>query len=304
MAGPPKPRNRLNNSGMMPWLLLAPTLIVLTLVGIYPLLYSLWVSTTGYRPTNPDFYQGFVFLDNYGEALTDYQFWHSLLVTAVFSAGSVTISLILGFGLALLFNLDLPGFTLIRTLILIPMLLTPIAVGILWRVMFLPDVGILNYILTGLGFSALEWTGSTNGALASVLLVDVWEWTPFMFLILFAGVRALPRSPFEAAKIDGANFLQTLTRITIPLLKPVIFIAVLLRGIDAVRTYDQIFILTRGGPRLTTDLISIYVQRVNFKFFQIGYGAAVSWLLVIMILVIVLLFIRFTGMTRQFDGEK
>lgn len=288
---------------LRPWLLVAPTLIVMTVVGAYPLIYSLWVSFTGLQPTNPSAEQGFVFFANYADAFRNAQFWNAIGTTALFTVLSVIVSLTFGFLLALLFNMDLPGFVPIRTVVLVPMLMTPIAVGIVWRVMFLPDAGILNRILESLGFSGLEWTGAKRTALASVLLVDIWQWTPFMFLILFAGIRSLPKSPFEAAQIDGATPVQILLRVTVPLMRPVILIAVLLRSIDAIRTYDQVFILTRGGPDQATDLISLYIQRINFKFFQVGYGAAVSWLLVLAVLGLAVAFVRVTGFSRQFEEE-
>ena len=179
------------------------------------------------------------------------------------------------------------------------MLVTPIAVGITWRIMFNPDLGVINYLLGSIGIPAQGWLASMNQSLLSVIIVDVWQWTPFMFLILFAGVRSLPRSPFESAAIDGASRLQAFFLVTLPMLRPVIVLAVLLRAVDSVRTFDQIFMMTRGGPNLTTDLVSLYLQRVNFKFFDIGYGAALSWLFLILLMIAVIAFIRYTGFLRS-----
>lgn len=281
------------------WMLLAPTLTILTVVGFYPLVYSLYISTTGYRPTQPTKHQGFVFLDNYASAVTAGQFGDALLLTSAFTASSVALSFLLGLGLAVLFNTNRPGFVLIRSLLLVPMLVTPIAVGIIWRVMMAPDFGVLNQLLTIFGLPEIGWIGSTSTALFSVVLVDVWQWTPFMFIIIFAGLRALPRSPFEAAAIDGAGPLRTFWNITLPMLRPVILIAVLLRLIDAVRTYDMVYIMTRGGPNLATDLVSIYLQRINFQFFDLGFGAALSWITLLLVLAVVLALVKWGGVLMQ-----
>ena len=188
-----------------PWILLAPTLIIMNLVGVYPLLHSLYVSFTGLRPTNPARHQGRVGLDNYVRALTDDQFWHSIAMIGLFMAASVTLSLILAVSMAVLFNRRLPGFTLMRSLIMIPMLITPVAVGLTWRIMMMHELGVLNYMLEFIGIEPSLWIGSRRTAMMSIVLVDVWQWTPFTFIIIFAGLKSLPQSPFESAAIGGAG---------------------------------------------------------------------------------------------------
>lgn len=286
-----------------PWILLTPCFLVLLTVGFFPLCYSLWISLNAYHPTNPSFEEGFVFLDNYVEAFGDQLFRNALYLTIIFTVSSVVLSLIAGLLLALLFNQDLPVTAAMRTLLLIPMLVTPLAVGITWRIMYYPDTGVINFLLELIGVSGQLWLSSTGQSLMSVVIVDVWQWTPFMFLILFAGLRSLPRSPVEAAAIDGASSWQIFVHIRLPMLKPVILLAVLLRGIDSVRTFDQIFMMTRGGPNLSTDLMSLYLQRVNFRFFDIGYGAALSWAFLLLLLCAVVAFIRYTGFLRYMSGE-
>ena len=221
------------------------------------------------------------------------------LLTGLFTVLSVGISLVLAILLALLFNKQLPGFLLLRTIVLIPMLVTPIAVGIIWRTMMNAGARPAEFpARTLLGIDPQPWIGSSSSAFASVLLVDVWEWTPFLFIIILAGLRGLPASPFEAAAIDGAGAFRVFFSITLPMLRPVIIIATLLRMIDAARTYDTVYLLTRGGPDFATDLGSIYLQRVNFQFFNLGYGSALSWLMLLAILVVVLLFVRWSGFLR------
>ncbi len=281
----------------VPTVLLAPAVIFMTVVGFYPLLYSLYISITDYNPTsgNPTVWAGAA---NYERAVTDGQFWHAMWLSGAFTALSVSISLCLAVLLALLFNKNLPGFFALRTVVLVPMLVTPIAVGIIWRIMFMPDLGALNYVFGLVRIPPQSWLGDRWLAFASIILVDVWEWTPFLFLIIFAGLRALPASPFESASIDGAGPLSIFLNITLPLLKPVMVIATLLRLIDALRTYDTVYILTRGGPDFATDLSSIYLQRVNFQFFNIGYGSALSLIMLAAILVVVMVFVKWSGFLR------
>lgn len=287
-----------------PWLLLAPTLVILNVVGFYPLLHSLWISLTGYKPSDPSVYQGFVGLKNYAKVMTDGQFWHSVWLTGVFTFFSVGISLVLAVLIALLFNRPIRGFVVLRSLILIPMLITPIAVGLTWRVMMIPELGVLNYLGSFVGLPPLQWASSRSTALASMVLVDVWQWTPFMFIIIFAGLKSLPKSPFESAAIDGAGPLTTFFRVTLPMLKPVIVIACLLRLIDAIRTYDTVYIITRGGPDFATDLVSLNLQRVNFRFFDLGYGAAMSWVTLILVLIVVLIFVNLTGFLKTVSEKE
>ncbi len=305
-TNPAAKTNRAQRAGekWAPWILLAPTLVIMNVVGVYPLLHSLYISFTGAKPTDPNAHQGWVGLKNYGEVVTDGQFWHAVLVTGGFTALSVASSLVLAVLMAILFNRPLPGFVLMRSLILIPMLITPIAVGLIWRIMMMPELGVLNYLLGTIGLGPFQWGSSRGTALASVVLVDVWQWTPFMFIIIFAGLKSLPKSPFESAQIDGANGWQTFWQVTVPILRPVIVIAVLLRLIDAIRTYDTIYIITRGGPDFATDVVSIYLQRVNFRFFDLGYGSALSWVTMLLILAVVLIFVNLTGFLRIVNEKE
>ncbi|MBB3527355.1 carbohydrate ABC transporter permease [Rhizobium sp. BK456] len=284
-------------------LLLAPAFVLMNVVGFFPMVYSLYISLTDYNPTHGGASR-FVGLKNYASALFDLQFWHAIGLTCVFVTLSVVSSLVLAVLMSLLFNLRYPGFIVMRTIILVPMLITPIAVGIVWRVMMMPDLGVLNYLLTAIGLQPQLWTSSASTALISIVLVDIWQWTPFMFLIVFAGISSLPRSPFEAAAIDGAGPIRVFFSITLPLLRPVIVIATLLRIVDAFRTYDTTFIMTRGGPDFATDLVSIYLQRVNFRFFDLGYGSALSWITLLIITTIIVIFTKLSGFTRLVSEKE
>lgn len=287
----------------VPMTLLAPTMIIMTVVGMYPLLHSLYIALTNYNPTYGTSYD-FVWFANFAKAFADGQFWYSVGLTLMFTLFSVSCSLALAVALALLFNQDHFGFLVLRMVLMIPMLITPIAVGITWRAMMMPDLGVLNYLLSLIGIPPQAWASSPSSAMASLVLVDVWQWTPFMFLIIFAGLRSLPKSPFEAAQIDGAGPVMTFINITLPMLKPVVVIATLLRIVDAFRTYDTVYIITRGGPDFATDLLSVYLQRVNFRFFDLGYGSALSWIALIIILVVVLVFVKLTGFMQLMTDKE
>jgi multiple sugar transport system permease protein len=174
------------------------------------------------------------------------------------------------------------------------MMLPPVVVGVVWRLMLNPNFGAINGTLKGVGIKteALTWTASPTLAFASVIMVDIWQWTPFMFLILLAGLQAIPEEPYEAALIDGSSPWQTFRHITLPLLKPAILIALLLRTMDLLRVFDQIFILTEGGPGSATETISLYIYRTAFRFSDFGYAASMSFVLLLLTNIISLLYIR------------
>lgn len=166
-------------------------------------------------------------------------------------------------------------------------------VGIMWRLLYNPELGTLNYLLELFGFKPINWLGEPSLALPSVIMADVWEWTPFMALILLAGLQALPRDPFEAAIVDGASPLQLFKHVTLPLLQPTIMVAVLLRMMDAFKTFDLIFVLTKGGPGMSTEVLSYYTYRYGFKFFHIGQASALSYILLAIIIFITQVLMRY-----------
>ena len=284
----------------LPWLFLAPALILILAITLYPLIYSLTISLQNFD-INRSAQVGvkFIGLGNYINLFKDPLFWNSLRLSVLYVIGSVTGSLTLGFGLALLLDRELRGMTVLRSLLIIPMVVTPVSIGLTWRMMFSDTVGIINYVLETVGLPHPLWIESTKSALVSVMLVDIWEWTPFMFLILLAGLRSLPISPFESALVDGATWPQRLRYLTIPMLKPVFYVAIILRTVDALRMFDQVFIMTRGGPAQATDLFSLFVYRVGFKLSHMSYAAALSWILLLMSTVLLVFFVNSTGMFKR-----
>jgi multiple sugar transport system permease protein len=274
---------------LFPVVLLAPALFVLLSLSIYPLIYSISVSFQ--TETAGGIEWG---LKNFTRLLSDSFFLTALLHTLAFAVSALLIEFSIGLGLALLLNSQIRARGFFRAALLVPMMLPTVVVGIVWRLMLNSNFGAINGTLKrfGLNTEALTWTGSPRLAFLSVIVVDVWQWTPFVFLVLLAGLQAIPQEPYEAALIDGSNRWQTFRHVTLPLLKPAILIALLLRTMDLLRVFDQIFILTEGGPGFATETISLYIYRTAFRFFDFGYAAAMSFVLLALTNVISTIYIR------------
>jgi len=274
----------------LPALFIAPALAVLLALSIYPLLYSITISlqqeTAG----------GVVWsLGNFSRLFSDNFFLTAMVHTFIYAAAALSCEFLLGLGLALLLNSKMRGRGLFRASLLVPMMLPAVVVGVVWRLMLNPDFGAINGTLRrfGINTESLTWTASPKLAMLSVIAVDVWQWTPFVFLVLLAGLQAIPEEPYEAALIDGSSRWQTFWHVTLPLLKPSILIVLLLRTMDLLRVFDQIFILTEGGPGFATETISLYIYRTAFRFFDFGYAAAMSFVLLALTNAISVIYIKF-----------
>jgi multiple sugar transport system permease protein len=248
----------------------APALAVLGMLSIYPLVFLVRAGLTDA--------QGFT-LAHYARLFHDALFLAAAGQTLVFASVALAVEFFLGLALALLVDSLARGRTLIRAGLLMPMLLPPVLAAVIWRLIYNPQFGVLNGMLGRLGIdtTGLTWTNGQNTALLSVILVDVWEWTPFVFLLLSAGLQAVPVEPLEAARIDGANYWQILRDMVLPHLRPVILLAVLLRSMDLLRIFDQVMILTQGGPGSATETVSLYIYRTAFRFSDFGFAAAMSF---------------------------
>jgi len=262
---------------LFPYVLLAPCLLLLLALTVYPLFFLARLSLHRMTPDG----EAFAGLANFTRLLTDDFFWRALGQTLAFTFGALTLEFLLGLALALLLHSRIRGRNLWRALFLLPMILPPVVAGVIWRLIYNPSFGILNAALQWLGFDTarLTWLADPSVALAAVIIVDVWEWTPFVFLILLAGLQAIPEEPYEAARIDGSSAWQTFRHITLPLLAPAILVALLLRTFDLLRLFDQIFILTQGGPGFATETVSLYIYKTAFRFYDFGYAAALSFVL-------------------------
>ena len=262
---------------------------MLVALSIYPLFYAIKVS---FQAGTGDAVRWS--LANFARLASDGFFLSALAHTFIYAAVALTFEFLLGLGLAFLLDRPLRGRTLFRSALLIPMMLPPVVVGVVWRLMLNADFGAVNGTLKGAGVNteALTWTASPLLAFASVIAVDIWQWTPFMFLVLLAGLQAIPQEPYEAALIDGSSAWQTFRHVTIPLLKPAILIALLLRTMDLMRVFDQIFILTEGGPGFSTETVSLYIYRTAFRFADFGYAAAMSFVLLLLTNIVSVGYIR------------
>jgi len=275
---------------LLPALFLAPALAVLLALSIYPLIYSVTISLQQETAAGITWTLG-----NFTRLFSDGFFWTAMGHTVVYAAVALTCEFLLGLGLALLLNNEIRGRGFFRASLLVPMMLPTVVVGVVWRLMLNPNFGAVNGTLRQFGVDTenLTWTASPKLALLSVIAVDVWQWTPFVFLVLLAGLQAIPQEPYEAALIDGSSRWQTFWHVTLPLLKPSILIVLLLRTMDLLRVFDQIFILTEGGPGFATETISLYIYRAAFRFFDFGYAAAMSFVLLALTNIISALYIKF-----------
>jgi len=274
----------------LPLFLVLPTVIVLASVGFYPLIYSINISLYDLNLAIA-WTTYFVGAGNYLSLLSDVWFIESTWRTLIYLTGCTTAELLLGLGIALLMNTEMRGFRTFRFLILLPMVVTPAVAGLVWRVLYNREFGMLNYFLSLFGFGPSPWVADTNLALPCVMLVDIWQWTPMMFLMLLAGLQSLPVEVLEVAGVDGASAFQKFRHVTLPLLVPTIVVAVLFRVMDALKVFDAVYLLTGGGPGLTTEVLNIYAYRIGFKFFRMGYAGAIAIFILIITMIFTTVFI-------------
>ena len=260
------------------WMLTTPGLLLLAGVIAFPVLWALFTSLFDYTLLAPGF-DTFTGTANYVRALSDAEFRHAAWVTFLFVASVVALEFILGFLIALLLNETERGKNVYYLILLCPLLMNPVVVGLIWRMFLHPTLGIVNYLLGLIGIAPVNWLGDASVAFWTVVMVDIWHQVSFMIVLLLAGLSALPREPYEAARVDGAHPLQSFWHITLPLMRPVIIVTLLIRVIFAVKTYDIIYIMTRGGPGTATDLISYYIYRQAFVSLNLGEACAMSGLL-------------------------
>lgn len=235
----------------------------------------------------------FVGLSNYIYMITDPAFLYSLRVTAIFTALSVSLEVAIGFVLAMLLSREFRGQSIVRTLVIVPIMVSSVAVGYLWRYMYLPKYGLIDTVLNSLGIVTPNWVTDPSTALLSLIVVDIWQYTPFVSLILLVGLNSIPREPLESAAIDGASRWQTFVHVTLPLMGTAIAVAVLFRLTDCIRYFDQAYIITGGGPGYETYTNTLYIFRTGLTgIYNISYAAAMSWVLNFVSLFACLLLIR------------
>lgn len=270
------------------WLMTLPAVLILFSLTFYPLIRALQFSTLSYLPTGTTF----VGIENYVDLLSDGAFINSMIVTAKFVGIAVAAEFVLGFAIALVLNKKIKFRGLWQTLILIPMILSPTVIGLIWRLMYAPN-GLLDYMAAPLtGGANVGWISETSIALYSVILTDIWQWTPLVVLVLFAGLQSVPDDISEAAIMDGASRRQRFLHITLPYLKSLIVLILIIRLVDALRVFAKVFILTRGGPSDATNVISMEMYRTAFRFNNFGEASAMAVTLLVFVLILAMNFVK------------
>ncbi len=264
------------------WLFIAPTIVLLLAINIFPLIWTIYLSFTNYKANRTA--RGFEWIGtrNYERVLSDGDIWQTLQVTAHFVVWTMSIQIVLGFALAWLLNKQFKGHSFWTTLILLPMMLSPAVVGNFWTFLYQPQIGLVNYVVaffTGIDPSSFDMLGQVNLAPWAIIIVDTWMWTPYIMLICLAGLRSIPDYIYEAAEVDRASAWRQFWSITVPMVLPFLMLAVLFRAIENFKMFDLVVELTSGGPGSTTELASINLKREAFEKWRTGYSSAFAIIL-------------------------
>ncbi|MGF9915069.1 sugar ABC transporter permease [Paenibacillus ehimensis] len=255
------------------WIYTMPAVLFVLLMMVFPIIYTFrisfyeWSMSSATPPT-------WVGLDNYTALLADTRFWQAVQNTFVFSAGALILETVLGVAIAMLLYRDFRGKNLVKTLFLLPMVATPVAMGLVWVLIYEPSIGVANHLLKALGLEPQLWIASPTQAIPSLIVIDVWEWTPMIALIVMAGLSTLPSEPYEAADVDGATGWQKFVHLTLPMLRPTIMVAFMLRLIDVLKTFDIIYSTTQGGPNMKSETLNIYGYTLGFQYFKLGLASS------------------------------
>jgi multiple sugar transport system permease protein len=268
------------------WLFSLPAVLIVASVIVFPWLFTLYMSSQDWKiGGGPEF----VGLQNYAELLRDPRFIESMGHTFYFTVLAVVLPIVFGTAAALVFHREFPFRGLLRTIFVMPMMATPVAVALVWTMMFHPQLGVLNYLLSLIGIGPQPWVYSPSTVIPTLVLVEVWHWTPLVMLIVLGGLAGLPREPYESALIDGANDWHMFRHITLPLVWPFIMVAIVIRTIDALKAFDTIFVITQGGPGTASETLNIFLYLQAFQFYKIGYASAVVVIFFVIIIMLSLL---------------
>lgn len=266
-----------------------PCLLFIVFMVLFPLGYNIYMSTSKWSMSalsSPEF----VGANNYLMLFRSPRFWSAVGRTLYYAFVAVAIQTLLGIAIAQMLNRSFFGKGVVKTLFLLPVVATPVAVGMVWQLIYEPTIGLGNAILSGLGFPRQLFLGSSASALNALIFIDVWEWTPMVMLMVLAGMVAIPRDPYESAVVDGATAFQRFRYITLPLASPTILVAVLLRLIDAIKTFDIIYATTKGGPGFATETINIYATLATFQYYSFGEGAAITMCFFVIVMSMAIMF--------------
>ncbi|MES5488290.1 sugar ABC transporter permease [Bradyrhizobium sp. INPA03-11B] len=273
------------------WPFVIPALVVVLAVIIFPWVFTIWMSLQEWKVGSPTVFVG---LANYLRLPTDPRFVEAVGHTLSYTALSVLLPLVFGTLAAVVFHQKFAARGFLRGIFIMPMMATPVAIALVWTMMFHPQLGVLNYLLSLVGLPPQLWVFNPTTVIPSLVLVETWQWTPLVMLIVLGGLAAIPTEPYESAQIDGANFWQVFRFITLPLIMPFLFIAGMIRMIDAVKSFDIIFAITQGGPGSASETINVYLYSVAFVYYDLGYGSAIAvvFFLLIVALAALLLYLR------------
>jgi multiple sugar transport system permease protein len=268
------------------WPFMVPAGVVVTAVMLFPWAFTLFMSVHDWHIGGGISFNG---LANYSRMLGDERFGMAVLRTLYFTGLSVLLPMVLGIAAAVTFHREFPGRGVARTLFILPMMATPVAISLVWTMMFHPQLGVLNYLLTSVGLPPSEWVYSPGTVIPTLVLVETWQWTPLVMLIVLGGLASLPQDPYEAADLDGASAWQAFRHVTLPLVWPFILSAAVIRGIDALKAFDTIFVISNGGPGTASETLNILLYLQAFSFYDMGYASSVVVVFFALILVITML---------------
>ncbi|CAD5252956.1 Carbohydrate ABC transporter membrane protein 1, CUT1 family [Bosea sp. 62] len=284
----PAPRSAADSRDFTPryWLFSLPAVLIIAGVIVFPWLFTLYMSSQDWKiGGGPEF----VGLQNFAELFRDARFIESMGHTFYYTVLAVVLPILFGTAAALVFHREFPFRGLLRTIFVMPMMATPVAVALVWTMMFHPQLGVLNYLLSLVGIGPQAWVYSPGTVIPTLILVEVWHWTPLVMLIVLGGLAGLPREPYESALIDGANAWHMFRHITLPLVWPFIMVAIVIRTIDALKAFDTIFVITQGGPGTASETLNIFLYLQAFQFYKIGYASAVVVIFFVIIIMLSLL---------------
>jgi multiple sugar transport system permease protein len=277
-------RQATSRSGRQGMSFFLPAAAFLSVMLLYPLAYALYASFTNMRLTSP--VTRFVGLDTYSAVLASDQFRSSILVTVVFLVAAILLEFVIGFALALSFKAMRKTHPVMRALLMLPLMATPVSIGLIWKLMLNSDFGIITYAGQKLGLGTQLWLADPTLAVVSIVIMDVWQWTPFIFLILLAGLEGLPEDVYEAAELDGSKGLDLLINITLPMMTRIVAVALAFRVMFAIATFDTIFVLTKGGPARATDLVTLLMQREGLVNLNVALASAMSFIVLLLVTVL------------------
>ena len=284
------------------WLFIAPTMLLLLAINIFPLIWAIWLSFTNYRANRPNEIIKNVGLSNYQRILGDPEVWVAMQTTATFVFWTILFETLIGFALAYLIDRKFRGHAFWTTIILIPMMLSPAVVGNFWKFLYQPQTGLFAYavsFVTGIPNTSIDMLGNIALAPWSIVIVDTWMWTPYVMLICLAGLRSIPDYIYEAAEVDRASPLRQFWSITLPMALPFIMLAVLFRGIENFKMFDMVTLLTGGGPGSTTEVASITLKRSAFESWRTGYSSAFAIILFVAVFGLANIYVKALNKVKQ-----